>query len=82
MLWLHNTGIFAAFAIWTGMSAGLLLASPGPRRRQAWAVGLAGLGALLLWSPFIPMLLRQSAAMDQLSYWIRFSPARSPPPGP
>jgi hypothetical protein len=37
-------------------------------------VGLAGLGALLLWSPFIPMLLRQNAAMAQLAYWIRFSP--------
>jgi hypothetical protein len=74
MLWLHNTGVFAAFAIWTGMGAGLLLGSSGPRRRQAWAVGLAGLGALLLWSPFVPMLLRQSAAMDKLAYWIRFSP--------
>ncbi|MGZ5182404.1 MAG: glycosyltransferase family 39 protein [Ramlibacter sp.] len=76
VLWLHNTGIFAAFGIWTGMGAGLLLASPGPRGRQALAVGLAGLGALLLWSPFVPMLLRQSAAMDQLSYWIRFSPGK------
>jgi hypothetical protein len=76
MLWLHNTGIFAAFAIWTGMTVGLLLASPGPRGRQALAVGLAGVGALLLWSPFIPMLLRQSAAMEQLSYWIRFSPRK------
>jgi hypothetical protein len=76
MLWLHNTGIFAAFAIWTGMTIGLLLASPGPRGRQALAVGLAGLGALLLWSPFVPMLLRQSAAMEQLSYWIRFSPRK------
>jgi uncharacterized membrane protein len=73
-LWLHNTGVFAAFGIWTGITAGLLLATPGPRGRQALAVGLAGLGALLLWSPFVPMLLRQSAAMDQLSYWIRFSP--------
>jgi uncharacterized membrane protein len=75
-LWLHNTGIFAAFGIWTGMTAGLLLSSPGPRARQASAIGLAGLGALLLWSPFVPMLLRQSAAMAQLSYWIRFSPAK------
>jgi uncharacterized membrane protein len=73
-LWLHNTGIFAAFGIWAGMTAGLLLSGPGPRGRQALAVGLAGLGALLLWSPFIPMLLRQSAAMAQLAYWIRFSP--------
>jgi mannosyltransferase len=75
-LWLHNTGIFAAFGVWTGMTAGLLLATPGPRGRQALAVGLAGLGALLLWSPFVPMLLRQSAAMDQLSYWIRFNPRK------
>jgi uncharacterized membrane protein len=73
-LWLHNTGIFAAFGIWTGMTAGLLLSGPGPRGRQALAVGLAGLAALLLWSPFIPMLLRQNAAMAQLAYWIRFSP--------
>ena len=75
-LWLHNTGVFAAFGIWTGMTAGLLLAAPGPRKRQAIAVGLAGLGALLLWSPFLPMLLRQSAAMARLSYWIRFSPGK------
>lgn len=75
MLWLHNTGVFAAFAIWTGITAGLLFAAPGPRRRQALAVALAGLGALLLWSPFLPMLMRQSAAMAKLAYWIRFSPS-------
>jgi hypothetical protein len=75
-MWLHNTGVFAAFGIWTGMTAGLLLGTRGPHRRQAMAVGLAGAGALLLWSPFLPMLLRQNAAMDQLSYWIRFEPRK------
>jgi uncharacterized membrane protein len=75
-MWLHNTGMFAAFGIWTGMTAGLLLAAPGPRKRQVIAVAVAGIGALLLWSPFLPMLLRQSAAMAQLSYWIRFSPGK------
>jgi uncharacterized membrane protein len=79
-MWLHNTGMFAAFAIWTGMTVGLLLGVPGTqaghRKRQAVAVGLAGLGALLLWSPFLPMLLRQNAAMAQLSYWIRFQPGK------
>lgn len=73
-MWLHNTGVFAAFGIWTGMTLGLLLATPGPRRPQALAVGLAGLGALLVWSPFLPMLLKQSASMTHLSYWIRFTP--------
>jgi len=71
-LWLHNTGVFAAFGIWSGLVAGLLLATPGPRGRQALAVGLAGVGALLVWSPFVPMLLRQQAAMAKLSFWVAF----------
>jgi uncharacterized membrane protein len=76
-LWLHNTGVFAALGIWTGMTLALLLAvprQPGRRGPQALALGLAGIGALLVWSPFIPMLARQSAAMAKLSYWISFKP--------
>lgn len=72
-LWLHNTGVFAAFGIWTGLTVALLLATPGPRGRQALAVGAAGAGALLVWSPFLPMLLRQQAAMAKLSFWVSFS---------
>lgn len=73
-MWLHNTGVFAALAIWAGMTLGLCLTTPGPRRPQALAVGAAGLGALLVWSPFVPMLLQQSAALTRLAYWLRFSP--------
>ncbi|MFC0250560.1 GtrA family protein [Massilia consociata] len=73
-LWLHNTGVFAAFGIWTGMTTALLLAVPGPRRPQVLAVGLAGLGALLVWSPFLPMLVKQGEAMAKLAYWIGFKP--------
>lgn len=76
-LWLHNTGMFAAFGIWTGMTVALLLAVPGPRGKQALAVALAGSGALLVWSPFVPMLVAQSAAMAKLSYWIQFKPANT-----
>jgi uncharacterized membrane protein len=76
-LWLHNTGMFAALGIWTGMTAALLLATPGPRGRQALAVALAGIGALLVWSPFMPMLVAQGAAMAKLSYWIRFTPSNT-----
>ena len=73
-MWLHNTGVFAALGLWTGMTAALLAGTPGPRRPQILAVGLAGIGALLVWSPFFPMLVRQNAAMAHLSYWIRFTP--------
>ena len=73
-MWLHNTGVFAALGLWTGMAVALLAGTPGPRRPQILAVGLAGIGALLVWSPFVPMLVRQNAAMAHLSYWIRFTP--------
>jgi uncharacterized membrane protein len=73
-MWLHNTGVFAAFGLWTGMTVALLASTPGPRRPQILAVAAAGIGALLVWSPFIPMLIRQNAAMAHLSYWIRFTP--------
>lgn len=76
-MWLHNTGVFAAFGIWTGMVVALLLCTSGPRRTQVLAVGLAGIGALLVWSPFVPMLMKQSAAMAKLSYWIHFKPANT-----
>jgi uncharacterized membrane protein len=73
-MWLHNTGVFAALGLWTGMAVALLAAASGPRRPQILAVGLAGVGALLVWAPFIPMLIRQNAALAHLSYWIRFTP--------
>jgi uncharacterized membrane protein len=73
-MWLHNTGVFAALGLWTGMTVALLAATPGPRRPQILAVALAGIGALLVWSPFVPMLVKQNAAMAHLSYWIRFTP--------
>jgi len=73
-MWLHDTGAFAALGIWTGMTLGLCLATPGPHRPQALAVGAAGIGALLVWSPFVPMVIEQSAAMARMAYWLRFSP--------
>lgn len=72
-LWLHNTGIFAALGIWTGMTVALL-AAKAPRRGWLTVIGVAGVGALLVWSPFLPMLARQATALAGLSYWIRFQP--------
>ncbi|WP_413674012.1 hypothetical protein ACEN9H_05325 [Massilia cellulosiltytica] len=73
-MWLHNTGVFAALGMWTGMTIALLAGTPGPRRPQILAVAAAGIGALLVWSPFVPMLIKQNAAMAHLAYWIRFTP--------
>jgi len=74
-LWLHNTSVFAAFAIWTGMAVALLLATPGQRRLHLLALASSGIGALLVWSPFLPMLVQESAAMAKMTYWVSFKPA-------
>jgi hypothetical protein len=73
-LWLHNTSMFIALGIWSGMVVSLLCLVPGRRREQALAVGLAGLLALLLWLPFLPTLLKASAGLARLAFWHPFHP--------
>ena len=70
MLWLHNTAIFIAFGIWAGLAVSLVVMVRGPRIRQALTVFTAGGLALLIWAPFVPMLLRAISSMSKLSFWI------------
>jgi mannosyltransferase len=74
-LWLHNTGVFIAFGIWTGLVVSLLLLIPGDRRHQALLVGVAGLVAILVWLPFLPTFIRQHASMATLAFWVKFKPS-------
>lgn len=73
-LWLHNTAIFIAFGIWAGLVVSLLTLVKKPRLLQALAIGLPGVLALLIWSPFVPTLIRSSAAVANMSFWISMSP--------
>lgn len=74
-LWLHNTAIFIAFGIWAGLAISLLTLVHKPRMLQALAIGIPGVLALLIWSPFVPMLIRASANVANMSFWIRTTPA-------
>lgn len=74
-LWLHNTGIFIVFGIWFGLTVSLLMLVRKPRALQALAIGVPGVLALLIWSPFVPMLVRASANVATMSFWISMSPA-------
>jgi uncharacterized membrane protein len=74
-LWLHNTAIFIVFGIWSGLTISLLLFVRKPRALQALAIGIPGLLALLIWSPFVPLLIRASANVANMSFWIRTGPA-------
>jgi hypothetical protein len=77
-LWLHNTGIFIALGIWAGLACALLLQAPGHRRAQLLLIGAAGLGALLVWLPFLPMFIKQGEGVGQLAFWIKFTPSGLP----
>jgi uncharacterized membrane protein len=71
-LWLHVTGVFIALGIWTGLACSIMLQPRERRREQLLLSAMAGLGALLIWSPFIPTFLHQSESMAKVLYWIRF----------
>jgi hypothetical protein len=77
-LWLHDTGVFIALGIWAGLSGALLLRPPGSRRDLLLLAGAAGVGALLIWMPFVPMFLKQGAGLSKLAYWIEFVPSGTP----
>jgi hypothetical protein len=71
-LWLHNTAILIAAGIWAGMIVSLLVFVPQNRAMQIAAVALPGIGALLVWSPFLPMFIRQNQGMSHMTYWMDF----------
>jgi hypothetical protein len=77
-LWLHNTGVFIALGIWAGMACALALQGPHQRRQRLLLVGAAGLGALLIWLPFLPMFVKQGEGVSQLAYWIKFQASALP----
>jgi uncharacterized membrane protein len=77
-LWLHVTGVFIALGIWTGLACSIMLQPREWRRQQLLMATLAGLGALLIWSPFVPTFLHQSESMAKVLYWIRFKVANVP----
>jgi hypothetical protein len=69
-LWLHNTAILICFGIWTGLVIALMFMVPGKRLGQAAAVAVPGVIALLIWSPFIPMFIKQNTGLSGLAFWI------------
>jgi 4-amino-4-deoxy-L-arabinose transferase-like glycosyltransferase len=71
-LWLHNTAIFIAFGVWVAMAVTVFALIRGRRVQQLLAIGLPGLLALLLWSPFVPMFIKQNANMATMSFWVVF----------
>lgn len=71
MLWLHNTSVFIAFGLWLGLATALLAAPRGNRLPGLAAAFIAGLLALAIWSPFLPMLIEQSRSVTRTAFWVK-----------
>ena len=69
-LWIHNTGFFIAFGIWLGL-AFTLFWTPGSQRLHNLLIFVgAGLLALLVWAPYLPIFLEQSRKFMGLAFWL------------
>jgi 4-amino-4-deoxy-L-arabinose transferase-like glycosyltransferase len=69
-LWIHNTGFFIALGIWSGLALTLLLAPATDRLRQLSIFFAAGVLALLVWAPYLPIFLEQSGKFMTLAFWL------------
>lgn len=73
-LWMHDTGAVVALGIWAGLALTLLVHTRGPRGRQALVLGGAGLGAIAVFSPFLPVLALQAAHVAATAFWVQAQP--------
>lgn len=72
-LWLHNTAVFIAFGIWVGLGLSIVAFLSGHRVKSLVVAAGAGVAALVIWSPYLPMYLWQSQHFAGLSFWVTTS---------
>jgi mannosyltransferase len=69
-LWIHNTSIFIVTGIWAGLALSLC-ATPADMRLRNFAVFFAaGLLALAIWAPYLPLYVEQSRKFMGLGFWL------------
>ncbi|KRB56154.1 hypothetical protein ASE04_29100 [Rhizobium sp. Root708] len=72
-LWLHNTAVFVAFGIWVGLGLSILVFLSGHRVKSLVVAAAAGVAALAIWAPYLPMYFWQSQRFTGLSFWVATS---------
>jgi mannosyltransferase len=69
-LWFHNTSLFIALGIWSGLALSLVM-TPAPLRLRNFAIFFAaGVLALVVWSPYVPIFIQQSRTFMGLGFWL------------
>jgi mannosyltransferase len=69
-LWIHNTGFFIAAGLWLGLAITLVATPAEQRPRNLLIYFSAGLLALLVWAPYLPIFLDQSQRFMGLAFWL------------
>lgn len=70
-LWIHNTSLFIALGIWCGLALSLIVTPAVMRLRNLAIFAAAGILALVVWAPNIPLFLEQSRAFMDLAFWLK-----------
>jgi mannosyltransferase len=69
-LWFHNTSLFIALGIWSGLALTLILTPLELRLRNFIIFFVAGLLALVVWAPYVPIFVQQSRTFMGLGFWL------------
>ncbi|CAN7238566.1 glycosyltransferase family 39 protein [Rhizobium sp. LjRoot254] len=69
-LWFHNTSLFVAVGIWSGLALSLIV-TPAELRLRNFAIFFgAGVLTLLAWAPYAPIFIQQSRTFMGLGFWL------------
>lgn len=69
-LWIHNTSLFISLGIWSGLALSLVFTPAGQRLRSFAIFFSAGILALLVWAPYVPIFIEQSRTFMGLAFWL------------
>lgn len=70
-LWFHNTSLFITLGIWSGLALSLLVTPAELRLRNFGIFFAAGVLALVVWAPYVPIFIEQSRIFMGLGFWLQ-----------
>jgi len=69
-LWFHNTSLFITLGIWSGLALSLAVTPAELRLRNFGVFFAAGVLALVVWAPYVPIFIEQSRIFMGLGFWL------------
>lgn len=73
LLWCHNTAPFVAVGIWCGLGTAIVMQRAVARWKTLALAIASGIGALVIWAPFLPWFVRQGESFGAMQFWLNTS---------